>query len=312
MRVITDVVGFNCSADEPIEPISTYHNPPTPSATPTIPRHTAPQREEETPKSDGLIPLPQEETVVQPAQVPIPRSAPHLPSSFEEEMPKVPSKVTSKPTPTRESSPAEEEFPEPTEVPNLMVEKPSSIAQQPKQNHPSPSPQNEVEEQAPTAQNSEPVVSAEEGTSESIIPKEKPTALQDEGSSGVENPQTKLVTKTPTQKPPPEPVIPPLPIKEKPFVVPQIPIRSPPVDIKPTESPAKAYKESAKQEDEEARKDPKEEDRLRHVAPVAPTLQSNGSTTKVAPPVDTQKPLVKRPVLPKPNETKHGMYRAQQ
>ena len=226
-------------------------------------------------------------------------------------MPKVPQKDRSNPVPTRESSPAEE-FPEPAEVPNLMVEKSSPITQQLKQNHPLFPPQNKAGENASTAQISEPVVNAEEGTSDSTIPKDKQTALQDEGSSGMENIQTRPVTKIPTQKPPPEPVTPPLPIKESPSVDPQTPIRSPPVDIEPTESPAKAHKESAKQEDEEARKDPEEEDRLRHVTPVAPTLQSNVSAVKAAPPVDTQKRLVKKPDLPKPNETKQGMYPAQQ
>jgi hypothetical protein len=191
----------------------------------------------------------------------------------------------------------------------LIVEKSSPIAQK---SCPSPPPKNEVEEHAPTTQSSKPVVNAEDGTGERIISKDKPAALQDEGSFGMENPQTKSVTEIPTQKPPPEPVTPPSPSEEKPAVDPQSPIRSPPVDFEPAESSAKPLRESEKQEDTEARKDPKEDDRLRHVAPLAPTLQSNGSVTKVASPVDTQKPLVKGTDLPKPNETRQGMYRAQQ
>jgi len=151
---------------------------------------------------------------------------------------------------------------------------------------------------------------AKESIGQGISLKERMAALQGKGGFGPANPPPKPTTEKPKWKPPPKPVTPPSPTEEKPPVDFEAVIRSPPLDAEPAETPAEKPTEPVEQGDEGSvvKDDPEEEERQRRAAIAARMQRLGGARIGMAPPVVAPKPHIRRPSVPKEEETKPGVY----
>lgn len=188
--------------------------------------------------------------------------------------------------------------------------KPGNISWKPKQPSPPSSPSNKDKDRAAPAKSSMSITDAKESIGQGVSLKERMAALQGKGGFGPANPPPKPTTEKPKWKPPPKPVSSPSPTEEKPPIDFEAVVRSPPLDAEPVEAPAEKPTESAEQGDEgdEVKDDPEEEERQRRAAIAARMQRLGGARIGMAPPVVAPKPPIRRPSVPKEEETKPGAY----
>ena len=198
----------------------------------------------------------------------------------------------------------------PSNPPPPTRPKPGHIAWKPKPPSPPSSPSNKDNERVSPAKSSMSATDAKESIGQGISLKERMAALQGRGGFGPTTPPPKPTTEKPKWKPPPKPVSSPSPTEEKPPIDFETVVRSPPVDAELEETPAEKPAEPAEQEDEggEVKEDAEEEERQRRAAIAARMQRLGGARIGMAPPVVAPKPPIRRPSVPKEEETKPGTY----
>ena len=191
--------------------------------------------------------------------------------------------------------------------------KPGNISWKPKQPSPPSSPSNKDKDRVSSANTAMSTADAKESIGQGISLKERMAALQGKGGFGPASLPPKPATEKPKWKPPPKPVSLPSPSEDKPPVDFEAVVRSPPVETGPIETLTEETAEPAEQGDEagETKEDPEEEERQRRAAIAARMQRLGGARIGMAPPVIAPKPPIRRPSVPKEEETKTGVHHIQ-
>ena len=257
------------------------------------------------PTEESPAPPQEEQPGVPGAKIPLQESTPDLLTCAEGESAGVPSDMNSEPVPTKKVSPSAKYG-----STESSMEGPTLISWKAIHPPPLPSPPNGDRERASAARSTMSVTDAKEIIGRSISLKERMATFQPGGGSGPTNPPPKPTTKNPTRKPPQKPVSSPSLTEEKLPISIETVVHSPLFEIGSAETSAKEPTESAEQKDGRGvfSKDPETEGHQQDAAITSYTGRSVGAKTGKAPPAIAPKPLIRRPGVPKEEETKPGTY----